>query len=97
MFDVLVLAGRDLRSQPLHKRRTLLESKLLGNLTEPVRYSVQLEHQIRPRDQRFEGWVAKRLDSVYEAGQRSGAWLNMRVNRGQEFVIGGYTIGRKKL
>ena len=30
---------------------------------------------------------------MYEAGQRSGAWLKMRVNRGQEFVIGGYTIG----
>jgi bifunctional non-homologous end joining protein LigD len=41
----------------------------------------------------FEGLVAKRRDSRYEAGQRSGAWQKMRVNRGQEFVIGGYTIG----
>ncbi len=37
--------------------------------------------------------VAKRLDSRYEAGLRSGAWQKMRVNRGQEFVIGGYTVG----
>jgi ATP-dependent DNA ligase len=28
-----------------------------------------------------------------ELGQRSGAWQNMRINQGQEFVIGGYTIG----
>lgn len=43
----------------------------------------------------FEGLVAKRCDSVYEPGLRSGAWMKMRVNRGQEFVIGGHTRGTK--
>src|SRR5450755_1931512 len=43
----------------------------------------------------LEGLVAKRRDSAYEAGMRSGAWRKMRVNRGQEFVIGGYTLGGK--
>jgi hypothetical protein len=33
--------------------------------------------------QGFEGLVAKRLHSGYEAGLRSGAWQKMRVNRGQ--------------
>jgi bifunctional non-homologous end joining protein LigD len=41
----------------------------------------------------FEGIVAKRLDSQYEPGQRSGAWRKMRLSQGQEFVIGGYTPG----
>ena len=41
--------------------------------------------------QGLEGVVAKRVDSRYELGQRSGAWQKMRVNQGQEFVIGGYT------
>jgi bifunctional non-homologous end joining protein LigD len=45
------------------------------------------------RAQRLEGLVAKRLDSRYEPGARSGAWQKMRVNRGQDFVIGGYTPG----
>lgn len=45
------------------------------------------------REQGLEGLVAKRLDSIYEPGKRSGAWQKMRVNRGQEFVIGGYTAG----
>ena len=45
--------------------------------------------------QGFEGLVAKRRDSRYESGLRSGASQKMRVNRGQEFVIGGYTIGKK--
>ena len=41
----------------------------------------------------LEGLVAKRRDSRHEPGLRSGAWQKMRVNRGQEFVIGGYTRG----
>jgi bifunctional non-homologous end joining protein LigD len=36
------------------------------------------------------GILAKRKDSFYESGKRSGAWLKYRINRGQEFVIGGY-------
>src|SRR6185369_16642051 len=41
--------------------------------------------------QGLEGLVAKRLSSVYEPGLRTGHWQKMRVNQGQEFVIGGYT------
>jgi bifunctional non-homologous end joining protein LigD len=40
-----------------------------------------------------EGVVAKRLDRSYEPGKRSGAWVKMRLNLGQEFVIGGFTPG----
>ncbi len=43
----------------------------------------------------LEGLVAKRRDSAYEPGQRSGAWRKMRVNQGQELVIGGYTPSDK--
>jgi bifunctional non-homologous end joining protein LigD len=28
-----------------------------------------------------------------ESGKRTGAWVKYKVNRGQEFVIGGYTPG----
>jgi ATP-dependent DNA ligase len=45
--------------------------------------------------QGLEGLVAKRRDSRYEPGLRSGAWQKMRVNQGQEFVIGGYTPSDK--
>jgi ATP-dependent DNA ligase len=44
-------------------------------------------------EQRLEGIVGKRKDSVYEPGKRSGAWIKHRVNLGQEFVIGGFTPG----
>jgi bifunctional non-homologous end joining protein LigD len=36
--------------------------------------------------------VAKRLNSVYESGWRSGAWVKVKLTRVQEFVIGGYTL-----
>ena len=43
----------------------------------------------------LEGLVAKRSDSRYEPGQRSGAWQKMRVNQGQPFVIAGFTPSAK--
>jgi bifunctional non-homologous end joining protein LigD len=45
------------------------------------------------RAQGLEGVVAKRKDSRYEAGKRSGAWVKHRLNAGQELVIGGYVPG----
>jgi bifunctional non-homologous end joining protein LigD len=40
----------------------------------------------------FEGLVAKRKNSVYESGRRSGAWVKFKITKSQEFVIGGYTL-----
>ncbi len=98
VFDVLILAGRDVRKEPLSARRNLLEEKILPKLEEPIRYLRELEASLPDlikavKAQSLEGLVAKRRDSVYESGLRSGAWRKMRVNAGQEFVIGGYTVG----
>jgi bifunctional non-homologous end joining protein LigD len=100
LFDVMVLAGRDVTREPLQRRRTLLETKVLPKLREPVRYSPPLEAELpvlieSVKVHGLEGLVAKRRGSPYESGLRSGAWMKMRVNRGQEFVIGGYTQGTK--
>jgi bifunctional non-homologous end joining protein LigD len=100
VFDLMMLAGRDVMSEPLAKRRELLEKKVLPKLTEPVRYTSHLAASLSVlvesvKTQGFEGLVAKRRDSVYEPGLRSGSWMKMRVNRGQEFVIAGYTRGTK--
>src|SRR5687768_3939255 len=100
VFDVMVLAGRDLMNEPLKARRGLLERKILPKLREPVRYAAPLDASLpvlieSVKAQGLEGLVAKRLDSRYEAGLRSGAWQKMRVNRAQEFVVGGYTLGTK--
>ena len=100
LFDLMVLAGRNVTREPLEKRRALLEQRVLPKLAEPIRYASSLDAALpvliqSVRTQGLEGLVAKRRTSVYEPGQRSGAWMKMRVNRGQEFVIGGYTRGTK--
>jgi bifunctional non-homologous end joining protein LigD len=98
VFDVLILKGCDVMGEPLTKRRELLEGHVFREMVEPIRYSPVLDGNLRDliqsvKAQRLEGLVAKRRDSRYEAGMRSGAWQKMRVNQGQEFVIGGYTVG----
>lgn len=100
VFDVMVLRGKGLMSEPLEKRQTLLEKQVLPKLKEPVRYAGFLDAALPDlvasvKAHGLEGLVAKRLGSRYEPGMRSGAWMKMRVNRGQEFVIGGYTLGTK--
>jgi len=100
VFDLIVLSGRDVSAEPLTARRELLERKVLPTLADPVRYAGILEASLRDlihavKTQGFEGLVAKRCNSRYESGLRSGAWMKMRINRGQEFVIGGYTIGTR--
>src|SRR5688572_18266713 len=89
VFDVMVLAGKDVMAEPLEVRRRLLEQQVLATLTEPVRYAGALDAPLpvlieSVRAQGLEGVVAKRRDSRYESGLRSGAWQKMRVNRGQE-------------
>jgi bifunctional non-homologous end joining protein LigD len=100
VFDVMVLAGRNVMAEPLETRRDLLECKVLPTLVEPIRYVDALDAELpvliqSVKEQRFEGLVAKRRDSRYEPGLRSGAWQKMRINQGQEFVIGGYTVGSR--
>ena len=100
IFDLLILKGRDIMGEPLVKRRELLEEHILPKLAEPIRYSPVLEAKLEDlirsvKAQGLEGLVAKRRNSKYEPGQRSGAWQKMRVNQGQEFVIAGYTPSPK--
>ncbi|HWR52469.1 MAG TPA: non-homologous end-joining DNA ligase [Bryobacteraceae bacterium] len=97
-FDLIAYRGKDLKKLPLSKRRELLERSALAGLTDPIRLSGALEAPgaallEAARKQGIEGFVAKRLDSIYEAGRRSGAWVKLKVNQGQELVIGGYIPG----
>ena len=76
------------------------ELVIVKRFGEPVRYSAPLDAALPALIQAvkahgFEGLVAKRVTSVYESGLRTGAWMKMRVNRGHEFVIGGYTRGTR--
>jgi bifunctional non-homologous end joining protein LigD len=94
-FDLLIYRGRDISRVALETRREML-TEALSTVSDPIRLSEAFETApadlVRAaKEQSLEGIVAKRKDSFYEAGKRSGAWLKYRINRGQEFVIGGYT------
>jgi len=94
VFDFLVYENRDLTRLPLMERRNIMQS-VLRFRSPSIRLADYFEtsaaDMIRAvREQGLEGVVAKRKDSLYEAGHRTGAWAKCRVNRGQEFVIGGY-------
>src|SRR4030095_16014209 len=94
-FDLLIHKGRSLLGVALETRRQLLR-EALRTVGDPIRFSEAFETApadlIRAaKEQSLEGIIAKRKDSIYKAGKRTGAWLKYRINRGQEFVIGGYT------
>ena len=95
LFDLLNFNGRDLRDLPLVERKELLE-RLLKSSKPPLRFSESLNasaDKVWKEVQRLglEGVIAKRRDSKYEAGRRSGAWQKIKTHNEQEFVIGGYT------
>jgi DNA ligase D-like protein (predicted ligase) len=95
-FDVLVHRGEDVLRRLLSERRRILAGTLEAN--EHVGIS-QVSHQSADemlafvRAHGLEGIVARRADSIYEPGRRSGLWVKHRINRSQEFVIGGYVPG----
>lgn len=96
-FDLLAYQGKDLLSMRLSDRRQLLEQALRG-LEDPVRLSPIFDFPAREvaraaRDQGLEGIVAKRVDSLYEPGLRTGNWVKYKTQKGQELVVGGYLPG----
>ena len=95
-FDLLFLDGKDLRERSLSAR-----SKLLANLLEKAPENIRLSGELRgskdellrvAQEFGLEGLVAKRPNSIYESGRRSGAWVKFKITKSQEFVIGGYTL-----
>ncbi len=95
LFDLLALNGTDLRDEPLEQRRARLaailpaKSDVLHLSTELAGTPEILLAEICQRG--LEGLIAKRRDSRYEAGRRSGAWVKVKCLLEQEFVIGGFT------
>jgi len=97
MFSMRRCLRADLCNKPLATRRKMLR-ELIPSLPHPIRFSETFEASgaelmAAVRSNGLEGVVAKRRDSSYKPGDRSGAWVKVRANRGQEFVIGGYLPG----
>ncbi len=91
-FDLLHLAGRDMTGLALERRRARLPAVLDQS---GILFSQELPGAARKvidavRKLQLEGIVAKRRDSPYESGERSGAWVKLKLDQQQEFVIGGF-------
>jgi bifunctional non-homologous end joining protein LigD len=96
-FDLLWMDGHLTTALPYEDRRRLLTglvpegptwrvpSHELGDGTSTVAISKQFS---------LEGVVAKRVDSVYEPGRRSSAWVKVKNHLRQEFVVGGWAAGK---
>lgn len=98
VFDLLAYQRRDVRKLPLMQRRELLEQYVLKGMRDPIRLSVVFNASPQrliaaAKKSGLEGVVGKRADSRYESGERSGAWVKYKTNKGQELVIGGYKPG----
>jgi bifunctional non-homologous end joining protein LigD len=94
-FDLLHLDGVDLLREPLAQRRRRLPAIVKGTgilLSEPLTGRAQDVIDAVSR-LGLEGVVAKRTDSRYEPGERSGAWVKLKLDKQQEFVVGGYRPG----
>jgi bifunctional non-homologous end joining protein LigD len=94
-FDLLALDGRDWTGQPLERRREKLE-ELLRDVSPRLLFSGELPGSAKRvwqaiQAQHAEGVVAKRRQSHYETGERSGQWVKVKAINQQDFVIGGYT------
>ncbi len=96
LFDLLWLDGHSTMDRPYSERRELLAQLHLDGTawrTPPNELgdghtTLEISHTFG-----LEGVVAKRVDSLYEPGRRSPAWLKVKHQLRQEFVVGGWQPG----
>ncbi|MFL5612239.1 MAG: non-homologous end-joining DNA ligase [Gemmatimonadaceae bacterium] len=99
VFDVLLDGDETLIHEAQHVRRAHLLQLLNPPVPHVLRISDSLEGNAttllkRARAKGWEGVIAKRKDALYEPGRRSRAWLKLKVEQRQEFVVGGFTEPR---
>jgi bifunctional non-homologous end joining protein LigD len=97
IFDLLYLEGHSTMELTYEERRKLLEALLLEgpNWQTPSFHRGEGKALLKASEERgLEGIVAKRLDSTYQPGKRSKAWVKLKNVRSQELVIGGWLPGK---
>jgi bifunctional non-homologous end joining protein LigD len=94
-FDLLSLDGKDLRKEPLSKRKEKLRKLMAAKgVSDFLIYS---DHVLgdgpaffdKACSTQLEGIMSKRADAPYRSG-RSKSWLKVKCTKSQEFVIGGF-------
>jgi DNA ligase D-like protein (predicted 3'-phosphoesterase) len=97
VFDILEQGGRTLTGLSLSERRKHLHEAVRESphvvISEPVEGRGE-DYYRAAVAQGLEGVMAKRKDSRYEPGVRSGAWLKIKPQKSCDCVIAGYTPGQ---
>ena len=94
VFDLLSLNGNDTSELTLIERKELLKKLLPKNAV--IKYS---EHIIAKgkgffeaaKKNDLEGIMAKKAQSLYHPGARTGDWLKIKYHKSQEVIIAGFT------
>ena len=99
LFDILVDGDDILIKDPWTERRARLVKRVGRRVNAQLRVTESIEGDgkkmlEKARRQGWEGIIAKRVDSRYEPGNRSRAWLKLKIEFREEFVVGGYTEPR---
>ncbi len=98
-FDLLWQDGHSLMDKPYPDRRAALARlKLSGASWQTPPFEKGGGQSMKDASARagLEGVMAKRLDSKYEPGRRSGVWQKIKNHNRQELVIGGWLEGEGK-
>jgi bifunctional non-homologous end joining protein LigD len=98
VFDLLELNGVDTKDLELAKRKELLQQLIPEN--EVIKYCDHiLEDGISffelTTKNGLEGMMAKKIDSIYLPGKRTGSWVKIKNHQTQEVIIAGYTAPEK--
>lgn len=98
IFDILWWDGYDLTQIPLIERKRILK-KVLADGDEILKYCDHVAGNGKKFfraavAQGLEGIMAKKANSVYQTGKRTGNWVKIKVNLRQEVVIAGFTQPR---
>ncbi|MFF9768662.1 ATP-dependent DNA ligase [Streptomyces sp. NPDC053086] len=99
LFDVPFLAESLVRQPYVRRRARLAELGLAGPYwSTPGAVTGHGAEALRATQEHgLEGLVCKRLDSVYEAGVRSRAWIKIRNMRAEDVIVGGWLPGKGRL
>ncbi|MFG2606270.1 ATP-dependent DNA ligase [Streptomyces sp. NPDC048514] len=99
LFDVPYLAESLVRLPYVRRRARLRELGLAGPYwsTPGAVTGHGAEALAATREHGLEGLVCKRLDSVYEPGVRSRAWIKIRNMRSEDVIVGGWLPGKGRL
>jgi bifunctional non-homologous end joining protein LigD len=97
LFDLLHLDGVDLMPRPYVERREALQrlEVIGGTVDTPPYWTGDAGRDLLAAAQELglEGVIAKQLESAYQPGRRSSAWIKVPLTNTVEVIVAGYKPG----